>query len=479
VRALAAAISVAVALGAPAAASAYKPNDPLSPRQWYLSEDRVFDAFDVLPRLSQVRVAVLDSGVDQNHPELRGRIIDARSFVGGTPIDTDGHGTFVAGEIAAATGNGLGIAGLAPPPTRLLVAKIVRDDGTISPKAEARAIRWAVRYGARVINLSFGGTRDPLDPNLDGFSYAEQRAIGDAVRRGVLIVASVGNGDGAPTTPWPFASYPAALPHVLGVAAYARSGDVPSFSNRDDVFVDLAAPGQDILSLFPRALTLRYSSCPDQGYSSCGPKEYRHAGGTSFAAPQVSAAAAWLFALRPWLHADQVSNLLERSAADATPAGGCGACTAGRDDLTGFGRLDVAAAIGRLKGPLPRADSHEPNDDTGMRAAPVYRHAFRTRATLDAWDDPIDVYRVPLTRGERLSVRVPVGSGTDVSLVLWKPSALSLIDARDSQRAARSIHPAGVPERIRYRARASGWYYVQVKLVRAAFGGYTIRIARS
>jgi hypothetical protein len=473
------AISIAAALAAPAAAAAYVPNDPLSPKQWYLTEDRIFTAFDVLPRLSPVRIAVLDSGIEQSHPELKGRILDARSFVGGTPVDTDGHGTFVAGEIAAATDNGLGIAGLAPPATRLLVAKIVRSDGSISPRAEAQAIRWAVRYGARVINLSLGSTRDPLDASLDGFSYAEQRAIGKAVSRGVLVVASVGNGDGAPTAPWLFASYPAALPHVLGVAAYARNGDVPTFSNRDDVFVDLAAPGQDILSLLPRPITSRNPSCSDQGYSSCGPKEYRHAGGTSFAAPQVSAAAAWLFALRPGLHADQVSYLLERSASDATPATGCGDCAVGRDDATGFGRLDLEAAVEALKGPLPAGDSREPNDDVRMHAAPVYRHSFQTRATLDPWDDPTDVYKIPLARGERLSVRVSAGSGFDVSLVLWKPSVLALADARDSQRAARSIHPAGAPERISYRARAGGWYYLQVKLVRPVFGAYTVRIARS
>jgi hypothetical protein len=117
--------------------------------------------------------------------------------------------------------------------------------------AEARAIRWAVKMGARVVNLSFAGTRDPGDPSVDGFSYQERRAIDFAVRSSALVVAAVGNGGDAPTKPWRFAGYPAALPHVLGVAAYGRSGEVPSFSNRDDVYVDLAAPGQDMLSLFP------------------------------------------------------------------------------------------------------------------------------------------------------------------------------------------------------------------------------------
>src|SRR6476659_6821056 len=233
-------VSALIALAAPAAAYAgFSPNDPLAQKQWYLEKDKAFNAFDsfsVLPQLLTVRVAVIDSGVDQTHPELRNRIALARSFVGGSPNDAQGHGTFVAGEIAALTDNGLGIAGLAPP-ARLLVAKVVRDDGSISPRAEASAIRWAVRSGAKVINLSLGGTRDPADPSVDGFSYQERRAIDYAVRNGALVVASVGNGADAPAQPWRYASYPAALPHVHGVAAYGRSGDVPRFSNRDYVYV--------------------------------------------------------------------------------------------------------------------------------------------------------------------------------------------------------------------------------------------------
>ena len=471
-------VAVAAALAAAAAAqAAFTPNDPLAPRQWYLTQDRVFSAFDVLPQLKPVRVAVIDSGVDWSHPELKGRIVEAKSFVGGTPYDARGHGTFVAGEIGAATDNRRGIAGLAPP-ARLIVAKVVRDDGSISPRAEARAIRWVVHLGARVINLSLGGLRDPTAATGDGFSYAEQRAVEFAVSRGVLVVASVGNGDHAPATPWRYASYPAALPHVLGVGAFGRSGDVPGFSNRDDVYVDLAAPGQDMLSLFPRALTARNTSCDEQGYSSCGPKDYRHADGTSFSSPQVAAAAALLFALRGSLHADQVAELLERNAVDATPGNGCDSCSAGRDALTGFGRLDVAAAIRALNGPLPAADRLEPNDDAGSEAAHVFRRTFRVRATLDPWDDPTDVYGVRLRRNREVSV-LARARDTDVSLALWKPALHTLGDARAGLRAARSIHPLGAPERIRYRARRSGWYYLQVKLARPTFGSYSLRIAKS
>ena len=473
------AVSALIALAAPAAAYAgFSPNDPLAQKQWYLDKDKAFNAFDsfsVLPQLLTVRVAVIDSGVDQTHPELRNRIALARSFVGGSPNDVQGHGTFVAGEIAALTDNGLGIAGLAPP-ARLLVAKVVRDDGSIAPRAEASAIRWAVRSGAKVINLSLGGTRDPADPSVDGFSYQERRAVDYAVRNGALVVASVGNGADAPSQPWRYASYPAALPHVLGVAAYGRSGDVPSFSNRDDVYVDIAAPGQDMLSLFPRSLTKAFPGCADQGYSSCGPKDYRHADGTSFASPQVAAAAALLFALAPNLRADQVSAILERSADDATSRDGCAACTPNRDPLTGNGRLDVAAAIQSLRTSLPPADRFEPNDDAGREAQVVYGGSLIARPTLDTWDDPNDVYSIKLRKGQGISVVVRSGK-LDTSIVLWKPGLQALALATDELRARRSVHPEGVPERLVYRARTSGWYYLQVKLARPGSGPYSIRIA--
>jgi subtilisin family serine protease len=464
-----------VLAGTASAAASSPPNDPFVSRQWYLARDHALDSFDAAKQLFSVRVAVIDSGVELGHPELKNRIVAHRSFVGGTVADTIGHGTFVAGEIAAIADNSTGIAGLAPP-ARLIVAKVVRDDGTIPPRAEARAIRWAAQEGARVINLSLGSTRDPSDPSVDGFSLVEQSAIEYAVRHGALIVAAAGNGNDAPQKPWPFASYPAAFPHVLGVGAYGRLGGVPSFSNRDDRLVDLAAPGMDIFSLFPRPLTAPFSTCNDQGYSSCGTKDYRHADGTSFAAPQVSAAAALLFGESAALRPDQVGEILKLSASDATVANGCADCGPGPDAATGFGRLDVSAALDSLRGPPPPADRFEPNDDAGAQAAIVWK-PFAATATLDWWDDPNDVYRVHLDRGQRLSVYVRASAKIDPSIVLWKPGLDRLSDARSDLRARRSIHGPGVPERIRFKAPRSAWYSLQVKLAKPGFGAYRIRLS--
>jgi subtilisin family serine protease len=463
-RVLAVAALALTLTGTAAAASASPPNDPYLARQWYLGRDHALDIFDATKQLFSVRVAVIDSGVDLGHPELRNRIVAHRSFIGGTVVDTLGHGTFVAGEIAAIADNSAGIAGLAPP-ARLVVAKVVRDDGTIPPRAEARAIRWAVNQGARVVNLSLGSTRDPADPSVDGYSRVEQRAVEYAVRHGALVVAAAGNGNDAPQKPWPWASYPAAFPHVLAVGAYGRSGAVPSFSNRDDRYVDLTAPGMDIFSLLPRPLTEPFAACTEQGYSICGPKDYRHADGTSFSSPQVAAAAALLFGEESALRPDQVSAILKLTADDALPANGCDDCSFGPDALSGFGRLDVSAALDALQGPAPPADRFEPNDDAGSEAATVYRSMSAT-ATLDWWDDPNDVYRIHLVKGQRLSVLVHAGPKVDPTIVLWKPGLHALAGARSDLRARRSVHGPGVPERIRFKAHRTAWYMLQVKLAR-------------
>src|ERR671933_165874 len=119
-------------------------------------------------------------------------------------------------------------------------------------------------------------------------------------------------------------------------------------------------------SSWPRLETAtRRRGCPDQGYSDCGSDDYVHASGTSFSAPQVSAAAALLLAIEPTLKPDQVSAILERTADDANASNGCRRCPLLRDSLTGWGRLNIASALAALRGPLPPADRYETNDDAG------------------------------------------------------------------------------------------------------------------
>jgi subtilisin family serine protease len=481
----AAVAALATALTFPGAAAAlpwradYVPTDPLVSRQYYLAQDHAFDGFGAeLPTVNPVRVAIIDSGLDGTHPEFpKAKIWAARSFVGGSPlVDEQGHGTFVAGEIAAAL-NGEGIAGIAFP-AQLIVAKIARGDESISVGDEAAAVRWAADHGAQVINLSIGGLRDPFNPKRDTFSQAEANALEYAYRRGAVLVAAIGNGDEAPSMPWPYGSYPAALPHVLGVSALTAGGNVPAFSNRDLIYNDIAAPGQDIYSTLPRSLTAQRPTCVNQGYSDCGPDEFRHASGTSFAAPQVAAAAAVLLALRPTLTPDQVTSVLERTATDINAATGCRQCALQRDALSGWGRLDISRAVAALDGVLPPPDRLEPNDDAG-RHAPFLPRTMRTlHATLDFWDDQVDVYRMRLKAGERVVLDLAGPKGTTINLLLWRPGTKRVEGLRGQEmRVAQSIRP-GPSQHLGYRVKRGGAYYVEAKLVTRSFGAYTLRITR-
>jgi subtilisin family serine protease len=458
---------------------AFTPTDPLVSRQWYLTQSRFYEPWLTLPALERVPVAVIDSGVDASHPELAGKILDERSFVGGSArVDALGHGTFVAGLIAAGVDNGIGIAGLAPS-AELLVAKVVTPSRAIPIEAEAKAIRWAVESGARVINMSLGGIRDPLDPERDSFSQLEADAVAYAVSNGVVVVAAVGNADQAPSSPWHYASYPAALPHVLGVSAISESGSVPKFSNRDKVYNDLAAPGERILSIFPRPLTARFPACSEQGYSSCGPEDYREAQGTSFAVPQVSAAAALLFGLRPLLRPEQVTTLLERTAVDVTTATGCLPCLPGRDEHSGWGRLDVAAAVAALAEPLPSGDRYEANDDAGPRAYKVSGSNRRINAEVDFWDDQDDVYAIKLRKGQRTYVGLTGSDVTaDLSLALWLPKTRSIANVRDLRFRARISARPAAREYFSHRAAKTGTYYVQVKMSSPGITRYRLTIVK-
>jgi subtilisin family serine protease len=459
--------------------AAYVPNDALASRQWHLDYNRTFDFWETPTLLPAVRVAVIDSGIDGDHPDFAGKIADAKSFVGGSArVDEEGHGTFVAGLIAADVNNTVGIAGAASS-AELLVAKVVDGNDLIDVEAEVKAIRWAVEHDARVINMSLGGFRDPRDPDRDAFSPLEAQAVGWAHGKGVVVVAAVGNNTDTPPRPWPYASYPAALPHVLGVSALARDGSVPLFSHRDKIYNDIAAPGVGILSTFPRALTSETKECQEQGYSSCAPDDFRRGQGTSFAAPQVSAAAAVLLAVRPNLRPEQVTELLTRTAHDVNGATGCPGCATQRDELTGWGRLDVNAALKQLlsAGP-PAKDRLEPNDDAAEDAAAIWGRSNRIEATLDFWDDQNDVYAIKLKRRQQVFVSVRGPVGTDTNVILWRPGTRHVDDLGSLRLVARQAARPGPNEYLSFRARRAGTYYVQVKLGSRGNGHYTLKLVK-
>ena len=188
---------------------------------------------------------------------------------------------------------------------------------------------------------------------------------------------------------------------------------MPKFSNRDPVYNDIAAPGLQILSILPRPLTARFPACSEQGYSSCGPEEYREAQGTSFATPQVSAAAAVLLSLRPTLRPEQVAAILRSAAVDHDA----------RDRLRGL--LPSAATRSRAGAgsTSPRRSPHSPsrcrsrdryeaNDDAGPRSYALFGSTRRIDATVDFWDDQDDVYAIqPQARPARVRRAQGAGDG--------------------------------------------------------------------
>jgi subtilisin family serine protease len=339
-----------------------------------------------------------------------------------------------------------------------------------------KAIRWAVAKDASVINMSLGGLRDPNDSSRDTFSRLEAEAIEYAVRNDVVVVAAVGNADQAPSQPWKYASWPASLPHVLGVSALARNGTSPTFSNRVEIYNDVAAPGLEILSSFPLALTALRPTCVEQGYSSCGPGEYQTAEGTSFATPQVSAAAATLLATLPDLTSDQVVTVLERSAVDAAPASGCARCLPGRDALTGWGRLDVTAALGS-----GRSSRRRPPSRTTMPA----RHAYCSgdEAGVERrWTSGTTrttVYPVYLRRGQRLFAALAGTPGTDPALALWRPGTREIDDLARQDLRVRLSAAFGPNEHFGYRAPVAGWYFLHVKLGAPGTGPYRLSVVKT
>ena len=274
---------------------------------------RMPQAWDLTKTAGTQTVAVLDTGIDAGHPDLVGRTLPGYNEVapGTAPNDDEGHGTMTAGIIGANTNNGVGAAGVAWN-AKILPVKVLDKDGNGYDSDIIAGINWAVANGAKVINMSFGGTDDTQGELLHD-------AVKSAVAKGVLVVAAAGN-TGANE---PF--YPASYPEVLSVAATDNNGALTSFSTQGD-WVDIAAPGWQILSTAPRALTPA-NSVP-----------YSIGSGTSFSAPIVAGVAALLRNKFPSYTPAQITARLKSTARDAGPRG--------LDPYYGAGILDAYNALG-------------------------------------------------------------------------------------------------------------------------------------
>ncbi|MEI8411507.1 MULTISPECIES: S8 family serine peptidase [unclassified Kribbella] len=305
--------------------------------QKYLPTVRMNQAWDLSKSAGNQVVAVLDTGVDTGHPDLAGHLLPGYNTFNTAlaPIDGDGHGTAVAGIIAAGTGNGIGVAGVAWN-AKIRPVKVLDDNGYGSDGKLIMGINWAVKYGARVINLSLDASRP--NPLL-------HEAIQNAVAKGVLVVAAAGNtGDGE------FPQYPAAYPEVLSVGAVNRNGVLTSFSTWNST-VDIAAPGYDLASTAPRAQT-------PVGYQPY----FVGLSGTSFASPIVAGVAALVRNKWPSLTPAQVIARLKATARDAGPRG--------TDPYYGAGILDAYYALGGTWAP-DFAPGSADTDDQPARATAI------------------------------------------------------------------------------------------------------------
>lgn len=330
--------------------------DGIRAQQWALDALHLPQAWQ-LTKGEGVTVAVLDTGVEADHPDLAGNVLPAKDLIGfGARRGDDTwarHGTAMAGIIAGhghGSGGADGVMGVAPE-AKILPVRVILEDGD---KARARArtsrggaladgIRWAADHGADVINLSLGDDSDSAHPEP-----AEDEAVQYALKKGTVVVASAGNGGDKGD----HVSYPAAYPGVIAVTAVDRYGTRAAFSTRR-WYATVSAPGVDVVI-----------AEPDHAY-------YK-GWGTSAASAFVSGVVALVEAAHPGLTPAQIKKLLEDTARDA-PVGG-------RDDSRGFGMIDPVAAIeaaGRLK-------------PAGLRATAYGERYFGAGPDAAAPDDDAD-----------------------------------------------------------------------------------------
>ncbi|KON91952.1 alkaline serine protease [Rossellomorea marisflavi] len=239
----------------------WSPNDPYySAYQYGPQNTSTPAAWDVTRGSSTQTVAVLDSGVDYNHPDLARKVIKGYDFIDrdNNPMDLNGHGTHVAGTVAADTNNGIGVAGMAPD-TKILAVRVLDANGSGSLDSIASGIRYAADQGAKVLNLSLG---------CECNSTTLKSAVDYAWNKGAVVVAAAGNDNVSRTF------QPASYPNAIAVGAIDSNDRKASFSNYG-TWVDVTAPGVNIAS-----------TVPNNGYS--------YMSGTSMASPHVAGLAALL-----------------------------------------------------------------------------------------------------------------------------------------------------------------------------------------
>lgn len=261
-----------------------------------------------------VRVAILDSGIDQDHEDVSAKIVLQKNFTSSDTLDDlYGHGTHVGGTVGAITGNGVGVAGGCPD-CELLSGKVLGDDGVGSHSWTASGIVWATDNGAKVINMSLGNKRT---------SRTLERAVKYAWQNGAVLAAAAGNSNSTVKI------YPAGYDEVIAVAATDNTDAKAPFSNYGS-WVDIAAPGVNVFATFPNHPFVI-------GSKNNRSQNYDFGSGTSMSAPMVSAAAALV-----WVTQHGTSNANVRSRVEATA-----------DDIPGTGKYWTAGRVNAQQAVAP------------------------------------------------------------------------------------------------------------------------------
>ncbi|WP_409295831.1 S8 family serine peptidase [Peribacillus sp. SCS-26] len=352
------------------------PNDKYAVKQWYLPKLGIPDVWSTYNFKDAVTIAVLDTGVNYTHPDLRGgQILPGYDFVNkdADALDYVGHGTSVAGVIAAQAENKIGIAGITAknPNIKILPVKIADNKGAEMANL-IRGIDFAIKKGANIINISFGS---------DQPSQAEYEAVRRAVDKGILVVASSGN-EGLDKLP---VCFPAAYPEVLSVGSTDSKDKRSVFSNAGEA-LDIAAPGEDIAVTTSRG-----------GYEL-------EAAGTSFSAPIVSGLAGLLLSADKTLKPYELEYMLERSAYKIPSYPNLW------NKYTGFGRVDAVKAF-QIKRPNLAKDSGD------MRASA--RPAAVNTSYTDKYDTPLDVDWYVLKSAKSMKVRLDVSRVAYTDSIVW------------------------------------------------------------
>ncbi len=286
-----------------------KVNDPQRGKQYALDKVNAAEAWGLTMGKSSVTIAIVDSGVDLEHPDLKAKLVKPKSTVDATAKDDMGHGTHVAGIAAAITNNNEGIAGLAAN-AKIMPVRVLGGPSGGSAATIAEGVIYAADNGADVINMSLGLYEKP---------EVLEKAVKYALSKNVVIVATMGNNNIERKR------YPAAFDGVIAVGSTDSADKKSNFSNFGD-WISVSAPGSDILSTFP--------TYPVQ---INGTKTYASLSGTSMAAPLVAGLAGLIRSQHAGMAPAQVKALIEKTAVDLGDKG--------FDKNFGHGRIDAFKAV--------------------------------------------------------------------------------------------------------------------------------------